>query len=414
MPKFPTRACSKPTVRLLTYKNCEAIDEKFGISILETSPPLQPPQHHSAFELDDLPRVVPRENFGMPWEGTDNQAFRRFRNKLPKEITPESIYTNVALPTLQLPVTSQQRSQEWHTARSFAVTASSFAGTSENADTLLKTKTYPKANGFTGNAYTEWGTLHEKHAEEAFVQFLSTHGFKGELTHPAHIRDPERPFLGFSPDALLWSEDHKEVDLVEYKCPAARRFGPGHPYSDHKLYVPSRYMPQLQGSMLLLRASNPGVRCVRAWFVVWQPHQFFVTNVPYVHLYASKTVELAETFFHGRFLPACADAVIKREKSMLTFKTEEACFEFHEESALDAMNSTASSASDLAPAATSSDASSEIALALEAIKSPASLATTFAAEEIKLPVVSASDSASSCTSSAMSSAIDSAAETKTD
>ena len=315
----------------MTLANCESTVEKFGIPVFGTSVALETPKHHWPFELDSLPNASEREQHGMPWETQDNMKFRRFRAKLPATVTPASIFTNIALPILSLPVETAQRTEEWHQARAFAVTASSFAGTSESAETLLKTKTYPLRYGFRGNSYTEWGTIHEKHAEEAFVSFLATQGHKGELSHPSHLRDSTRPFLGFSPDALLWNEARDEIDLVEYKCPAARRSGPGHPYSSDKLNVPSRYMPQLQGSMLLLRGMYPGVRCVRAWFVAWQPHQFFVTHVPYVDQYASRTVDLAQTFFHDRFLPACVDAVLTREKTMVTFPTEDACFEFHEE-----------------------------------------------------------------------------------
>jgi hypothetical protein len=324
----------KPTVRLITLKNCASTDAKFGIGALETSGPIVTPSHHWAFELDGLPPPRAQQQHGMPWETTDNRAFRCFRKKLPAVVTPESIFTNVALPSLSLPVGSTQKTPEWFQARAFAVTASNFAGTSENAETLLKSKTYPLRYGFQGNSFTEWGSMHEKHAEEAFLAFLAERAAEGfTLEHPAHLRDPTRPFLGFSPDALLWDKERTEVDLVEYKCPAARRSGPGHPYASDKLNVPSRYMSQIQGSMYLLRALNPGVRCVRAWFVVWQAHQFHVTHVPYVDLYASKTVDQAETFFKGRFLPACVDAVLTREKSMLTFTSEEACFEFHEEGA---------------------------------------------------------------------------------
>lgn len=334
MPKFPGNI-AKPTVRLMTLQNCESTEAKFGLGVLETTAALVTPEHHHAFELDGLPVPPRRELHGMPWEGSDLE-FRRFRRKLPPIVTPSSIYTHAALPSLQSPISGAQRTQEWHQARAFAITASSFSGASDTAASLLKTKTYPKTHGFSGNGFTEWGSLHEKHAEEAFVQFLKDRSFKGELEHPSHLRDATRPFLGFSPDALLWNEDRREVDLVEYKCPAARRSGPGHPYSSDKFCVPSRYMPQLQGSLLLLRAAYPHVRCVRAWFVAWQPHQFFVTHVPYVHLYASKTIGQAESFFHDRFLPACADAVLTRERVLLTFPSEEACFDFHETS--DAMS----------------------------------------------------------------------------
>ena len=319
----------------------------------------------------------------MPWETTDNILFRRFREKLPQTVTPESIFTNIALPALAVPVSSAQKTTEWFQARAFAVTASSFAGTSDNAETLLKTKTYPLRYGFSGNSYTEWGSLHEKHAEEAFVAFLAERATDYELEHPSHLRDPVRPFLGFSPDALLWNKDRTEVDLVEYKCPAARRSGPGHPYSVHKLNVPSRYMAQIQGSMLLLRALYPDVRCVRAWFVVWQAHQFHVTHVPYVDLYARPTIDQADTFFQKRFLPACVDAVLTREKSMLSFPSDEACFEFHESSETSLLTSPAPpaeaapmSCSPTCSSASSSDSLCSAALPATNLSSPSTASST--------------------------------------
>ena len=365
----------KPTMRLITLENCESRIEKFGIAALATSPAFETPSNHWPFELDSLPAVQPRLQFPMPWEVSDNATFRSFLAKLPRKVTPDSIFTDVVLPALALPTGAAQRTPEWHQARAFAVTASNFAGTSENAETLVKTKTYPMRYGFNGNAFTEWGSLHEKHAEEAFVAFLAKVGNKGELAHPSHLRDPAQPFLGFSPDALLWSESRDEVDLVEYKCPAGRRSGPGHPYSgNNKLNIPSRYMPQLQGSMLLLRALYPGVRCVRAWFVVWQPHQFFVTHVPYVDQFASRTVEQARTFFHGRFLPSCVDAVLKREKEMLTFSTEEDCFAFHEVSSSSNL-STSPAPPFTAASASSSSTCANVPVAALAIAAPADSAT---------------------------------------
>jgi hypothetical protein len=121
--------------------------------------------------------------------------------------------------------------------------------------------------------------------------------------------------LGFSPDALLWNKDRTEVELIEYKCPAYQRSGPGHPYAaKNSICVPRQYMPQIQGSMHLLRERFPGVRCVRSWFVVWQAHQFFVTHVPYVPQYAERTVAAGTSFFHERFLPACIDAIKERDE----------------------------------------------------------------------------------------------------
>jgi hypothetical protein len=294
------------------------IAEKFGIPVFQTSPPLKNPEHHSVFSLDKLPsNWGEKRQSGMPWE-TDNDAeYAAFRSRLPSVVTGKSIYECVALPQLQMPYeASEQRSVDWHTARAFAVTASSFDAVSENAVTLLHTKTYPKKFGFNGNGFTEWGTLHEKHAEEFFVKFLQEAGFKGTLEHCSHLRSKEKPYIGFSPDGLLWTEDRKEVDLVEFKCPAG---GQGssvtseHPYKKWSFSVPSRYMPQIQGSLEILRELHPNVQCVRCWFVVWQPHQSFVTHVPYIPLYASQTVARADAFFHDRFLPACADAVAAKD-----------------------------------------------------------------------------------------------------
>lgn len=374
-------------MRLITLGNCESQTPKFGIEALATSKALETPAHHWPFELDSLPNAQGRLQFPMPWE-SDNIAFRTFRAKLPAVVTPDSIFTGVVLPALALPTGAAQRTPEWHQARAFAVTASNFAATGDSAETLLKTKTYPMRYGFGGNGYTEWGSLHEKHAEEAFVSFLAQVGHKGELTHPPHLRDPARPFLGFSPDALLWSEARDEVELVEYKCPAARRSGPGHPYSGDKLNIPSRYMPQIQGSMQILRALHPGVRCVRAWFVVWQPHQFFVTHVPYVDQFASRTVEQARTFFQDRFLPSCVDAVLERDGRILEFSTEEECFAFHESS------ETSLSTSPAPPLAAASASSS-----CTCFSEPS---TAVAAAPPTLSTTSEADSSTSSNSSAIS------------
>jgi hypothetical protein len=217
-----------------------------------------------------------------------------------------------------------------------------------SAAKLLESKVYPSRNPFDGNSYTAWGSLHEAHAEDAFVKFLSKHlgsevRWDGEkdvpatndrlfsflakdftfadgsrLEHPALLSTESTRWLGFSPDALLWNKDRTEVELIEYKCPAYQRSGPGHPYaSKNSICVPRQYMPQIQGSMHLLRERFPGVRCVRSWFVVWQAHQFFVTHVPYVPQYAERVVAAGTSFFHDRFLPACVDAIKERDRKEL-------------------------------------------------------------------------------------------------
>jgi len=304
---------AKPTMRLVSLEHCVRVEPQFGIKPLETSESQLTPHHHAFFELTDLKEPGQREPHGMPWEELSDADFLEFRKKLPEAVTGDAIFETLVKPELAKPLDGEQRSVEWHNARAYAVTASQFALTSDDANTLLKTKTYPKAHAFRGNLYTEWGSAHEAHAEEAFVQFLSEQNFKGEIQHVPHIRSKCNVFLGFSPDGLLWNEDKSEVALIEYKCPAGRRSGQGHPYSADKYCVPPRYMPQIQGSLAILRELHPTVRCERAFFVVWQPHQFFVTHVPYAQSYAERTLERAASFYKQRFLPSCADAVLTRE-----------------------------------------------------------------------------------------------------
>lgn len=323
-----------PTMRLITIQNSVPCPPQYGITPLSIPTAMATPLSHSVYELSELPSYNEKPTRGMPWE-EDDETFQRFRRTLPETLTPETFYASVALPTYKT-VEGEQRSAEWHAARTFAVTASQFASASDenpnmSANKLLASKTYPKKDGFRGNPYTQWGVLHEEHAEEAFCKFLSEHlgeavktsgstpgkwRFKNgdTLEHPGFLRHPENPCLGFSPDALLWNKDRTEVALVEYKCPAFQRSGPGHPYAGkNDLCIPRQYMPQIQGSLHLLRLMYPE-KCVRAWFVVWQAHQFFVSCVPYVPAYASRTVLASTAFFHDRFIPACIDAIRERDK----------------------------------------------------------------------------------------------------
>ena len=342
------RVPTAPTMHLITKANCEVFEEKFGIPALSVSCAMETPIEHAEYELTELPTFTPPERavHCMPWEG-DEETFKKFRASLPS-LTPEALYETMA-PSGDCG--APQRSAEWYTARSFRVTGSQFASAAHenpnmSAAKLLESKVYPSRNPFDGNSYTAWGSLHEVHAEDAFVKFLSKHlgsevRWDGEkdvpvtndrlfsflskdftfadgsrLEHPALLSTESTRWLGFSPDALLWNKDRTEVELIEYKCPAYQRSGPGHPYAaKNSICVPRQYMPQIQGSMHLLRERYPNVRCVRCWFVVWQPHQFFVTHVPYVPSYAKRTVDAGTTFFHERFLPACVDAIKERDSA---------------------------------------------------------------------------------------------------
>lgn len=351
------RAPSAPTMHLITKANCEVLEEKFGIAPLSVSCAMETPIEHAEYELTELPPFTPSERSAlcMPWEA-DEETYKKFRESLPI-VCPKRLYIKMA--PLVGDCDEPQRSAEWFAARSFRITGSQFASAAHenpnmSAAKLLEAKVYPSRNPFNGNAYTEWGSLHEVHAEDAFLQFLSKHlgplvryDYDGDkwmpipdqkpdrlviklgckdfqfadgslLEHPGLLSPQDRRCLGFSPDALLWNKDRTEVELIEYKCPAYQRSGPGHPYAaKNSICVPRQYMPQIQGSMHLLRERFPGVRCVRSWFVVWQAHQFFVTHVPYVPPYAERVVAAGTSFFHDRFLPACVDAIKERDRKEL-------------------------------------------------------------------------------------------------
>jgi len=335
-------------MRLITIQNSVDCPAQFGITPLTKPTAMATPLSHAKYELSELPSHTEQANRGMPWEEGDD-VYLRFRESLPEVLTAANFYTTVALPSYKT-IEGDQRSPEWHAARTFAITASQFASASDenpgmSANKLLASKTFPKRDGFRGNPFTQWGVLHEGHAEEAFCTFLTAHlgqaigaesggrpdkwHFKdgSTLEHPGFLRHPDSPCLGFSPDALLWNSDRSEVALVEYKCPAFQRSGPGHPYAaKNDLCIPRQYMPQIQGSLHLLRLMYPD-KCVRAWFVVWQAHQFFVSCVPYVPAYASRTVLASTAFFKDRFIPACIQAIQERDSSLNAPKAKQNPFQ---------------------------------------------------------------------------------------
>jgi hypothetical protein len=84
--------------------------------------------------------------------------------------------------------------------------------------------------------------------------------------------------MAVSPDGLVkYKKDGMEViDLVEFKCPAYLRNTAGHPYAKYPQNTPPHYRAQTQGIMGYLN-EHSSYTINKCWFVIWQPHQSWVT-----------------------------------------------------------------------------------------------------------------------------------------
>lgn len=287
---------------------------------------LSTPESHSVFELNDLP---PHEGSAdvegvMPWEEGQNTAEVETEMAAQKEKTDEDALAETFKKLSgegDLPEDHEQRGPQWYKARRFKLSASQVASAVRKSPfmsrkKLLYTKVYPKTNAYAGNTYTNWGTLHEPHAEEAFTQSFLTRAGMYTMKHSGFMTGKGRLwFGGFSPDGILQRREGKDDafstvhELVEYKCSAHHRSSPTHPYAKYWKNIPEHYLIQLQYSMHLARQREQFKDMERAWFVSWQPHALYVTHVPYMPLYAASLAEHASRFYHKRFVPACLRAL---------------------------------------------------------------------------------------------------------
>ncbi len=71
---------------------------------------------------------------------------------------------------------------------------------------------------------------------------------------------------------------------------------------DHN--VPSDYKAQVMSLMGYMRAYHVDWKPDRAWFVVWQSTQLFVTHIPFDQEYYDATMIKADTFYRTRLLVA--------------------------------------------------------------------------------------------------------------
>lgn len=227
------------------------------------------------------------------------------------KLKPSEFYTAFVDRTplqCQQELQAPQRSQAWLDARKYCITASQFgsaAGLSpyQTSQALLVDKLW---NTFQGNAATDWGTFHENHAKESFCSWLSEfmqkpHQFREENL----MKFSEEPWMAVSPDGLVEYEENGQqcMDLVEFKCPAFLRNTKDHPYAKWPNNIPPQYLAQIQGIMGYLN-SHQNIQIRRCWFVVWQPHQTWITLVDFDQEFYDKLHDVVKAWYFQELLPA--------------------------------------------------------------------------------------------------------------
>lgn len=202
---------------------------------------------------------------------------------------------------IQDELSAPQRSDAWKQARAYCLTASNFGAAAGNnpyqsPEALLKEKLW---GAFQGNFATAYGTAHEddaRHETEVFMQ--ETYG-PTTFHYPNLMKHERMPWLAVSPDGI--AETPSGTVLLEFKCPL--KDTDGHPYNKHKYCMPPYYFDQVQG---ILGFYNTVLEkpISEALFVVWQPHQTWITRVPYDQTYWESLFPKLHTWYFEKYLPA--------------------------------------------------------------------------------------------------------------
>lgn len=265
---------------------CQSIDVEFTDSSSESS-------------CEDI--VIPEKSFN-------------FEHKSEK-LKPSEFYKNfVVRSEVQCKEESEapQKSTKWLEARSLCITASQFGaaiGESpyQTPDELVNEKLW---NTFVGNSATKWGNDHECHAKESFIEWFNLFLQKNNGSHFVFreenlMKFSKEPWMAVSPDGIITYTINgvEHTDLIEFKCPAYLRNTKHHPYSKFNLNTPPHYLAQIQGIMGYL--NNYGNYSInKCWFVVWQPHQTWITLHEYRNDYYLNLFEKLHEWYFTKLLPA--------------------------------------------------------------------------------------------------------------
>jgi putative phage-type endonuclease len=137
---------------------------------------------------------------------------------------------------------NDQRTSAWHAKRGEMITASEvyqlFTGGEARRSLILRKLTPHQAStGYAGAMI--WGTRFEPIAKELYEKET-----KCTITDVSCVQHPVYPFLGASPDGIIFPTDPSDVRrrgrLVEFKCPFSRAESDG---------IPEAYVHQMQMQM---------------------------------------------------------------------------------------------------------------------------------------------------------------------
>ena len=236
--------------------------------------------------------------------------------RLQPKLKPSEFYSQFVARTSEQCIeelAAPQKSDKWLQARSLCITASQFGsavGESpyQTPDDLVLEKLW---NTFQGNSATQWGNDHEPHAKEAFVEwfekYLKKHGGSNfQFIEENLMKFSEEPWMAVSPDGIIkyTLNGINYIDLIEFKCPAYLRNTSGHPYEKYPQNTPTQYKAQTQGIMGHLNKHHPEYKITQCWFVVWQPHQTWITHQPYDPQYFDMIYEKLRDWYFTKLLPA--------------------------------------------------------------------------------------------------------------
>jgi len=186
-----------------------------------------------------------------------------------------------------------QRTDEWHKARTFRLTASRFGAARSHCQytkpkQLLKNMLW---NDFQGNVATEYGEKNEDVALGIYEKCKEKQGTPVQIKRPGLIVSLEHPWIGVSVDGLVRDDSENEGRKnggLEIKCPYGKKL-----YS----YIPSQYYDQIQGSM--------GILGLPWWdFVVYTPHHIQIRRFQFDETYfQTELFPRLEEFYMREYLP---------------------------------------------------------------------------------------------------------------
>lgn len=220
-----------------------------------------------------------------------------------------------------------QRSKQWHDARRYCITASSFGAVVGHNPYCSKEQALIEKlwASFQGSEYTAYGTFHEPDAAKSLLKALESTQWLKDFEASTYtffetglLKSYKQPWMAVSPDGFLYLKGSKgsKLVLVEFKCPAGQRDSELHPYRKSPKNVPVYYMDQIQGIMGLLNKypelidnelekhikDFDKVLILDCLFVVWQPHQMHVTRIPFDKKYYDGYLEPELKSWHEKFV----------------------------------------------------------------------------------------------------------------